>query len=287
MHGPLGKWIGGALLLLALLLLGACRSEEPNVGVTIEDLDDDPSAYVGETVTISGEVETTYGLTSFTIGDDNIGSEVLIVVPPGAEIAGGAAAEEEAVVQVTGTVREYVVTDIESDLSIDLEPEVEIEYEGSRPAVIAEVIRIIPEEGNLTATEDVIGEPELDVEPVTDLLVLVSPELPETLIGRRVQLGEVQVQNMISDDAFFIGPAEDQRLFVSAGDVQYDVSQGDTVSVTGLMRLMPPTDSLQARFDVDQQVMNVLRQQPLYLEARQVTAPRPARAMTTDTTTAM
>lgn len=87
------------------------ESAGPNTGVSVQDVVEDAEDYLGEQVTVSGEVgEVEFrtggaepGRTAFTIGDDAFGTN-LLVVEPGA-VRGFL--DEDSVVQVTGTVRRF------------------------------------------------------------------------------------------------------------------------------------------------------------------------------------
>lgn len=159
MHFPTSSPLKHTLLLsiclASALLLGACQSEGPNALVTISDLQDDPDQYTGQTVVVSGDIDDVYS-SSFTIGGQGFGDELLVIVPDDAELSGGRTGDQpytdDDIVQVTGTVRDYLVTDIESEFGLGLDPE--IEYEEQEPTVIASSIEITPRVGADTTGAD-------------------------------------------------------------------------------------------------------------------------------------
>ena len=79
-----------SILAMALVLtFASCQSEGPNLGVTVDDVVDDPEQYEGQTVTVSGEIDEAYGGTAFTIGGGAFGEDLLVIAPPGVDIRHG------------------------------------------------------------------------------------------------------------------------------------------------------------------------------------------------------
>lgn len=104
------------------------------------EIAEEPSLFVGKTVTVSSKVDEVISPNAFTLDDKElIGGKELLVV--GAIPAGGPIHEGETVL-VIGTVREHITAEIEKDFDFDLQPELEVEYK-SRPVVIAQSIKIV------------------------------------------------------------------------------------------------------------------------------------------------
>ena len=116
--------------------------------VTREDLEavaDDTDELIGETVTISGEVEETVGFKAFRLEEEGklfTDDSVLVI---SVEPAIGQPIREDEAVRVTGTVRRMVVADLEReynlDLDLDLKRRLENEYEG-KPVVVADFTEV-------------------------------------------------------------------------------------------------------------------------------------------------
>ncbi len=162
-----------AVLLFGLLALSACQSAEPNVGVTVAEVEQDPEAFFGQTVTVSGEDNDIYGPNAFTIGGEGFAGALLIIVPADAEIQGVNVLDvqewdNDDIVQVTGTVREYIIAEIENEFGIDLVPE--IEYEEMEPAVVADVLYVSPRTGPIGGAydADLAEEEELEEGPIEE-----------------------------------------------------------------------------------------------------------------------
>lgn len=174
------------LLLVTTGFLTACESEEPNTGTTVEDItdasDDDVlddifdarevyenvNPYLGQTVTVSGEISEIYGTNAFTIGDDLWGEDLLVVAPSNATFSGTTAAGADVglfgdlgtdyVVQVTGTVRQYMLAEVENDYGLDLVPDLEVEMEEQEPMIVAQSVRVMTEEAAEEMNEEMDEE---------------------------------------------------------------------------------------------------------------------------------
>ena len=104
------------------------------------EIAEEPSLFIGKTVTVSSKVDKVISPNAFTLDDKElIGGKELLVV--GAILSGSPIHEGETVL-VTGPVRKFIAAEIERDFDFDLQPEVEVEYE-SRPVVIAQSIKIV------------------------------------------------------------------------------------------------------------------------------------------------
>jgi hypothetical protein len=183
-----------ALMLAVALLLASCGEEEtateepaadeaaaaeteaesegPAAGVVVSDITDNPQEYVGTTATVSGEVNDLVAPNAFTIGgEDFLGTDELLIV--GAKqlpnivegVEGEVEVGEDDIVQVTGTIREFNVADIEDELGYGLDDAVFEEFAGE-PVVVAKNVFLTPRaeragEQNVQATlSDITDEPE-------------------------------------------------------------------------------------------------------------------------------
>ena len=181
------------LLLLSPVLFAACESEEPNVGTTVEDIveaEDDPvyddgllgartiydeaDSYLGQTVTVSGEVSEIYGPNAMTIGEDLWGEDLLVVVPPSATVSGATPTGDavsgfldlnpEYVVQVTGTVGRYVLAEVERDYDLDLTADLETDIEEREAMIVAQSIEVMTEEAAEAIDERMDNDGDMDMD---------------------------------------------------------------------------------------------------------------------------
>lgn len=147
------KCFGAIALLAGLLVLPACANNDNTASEyspdeeSIEEVSEEPVDYIGETVTLAGQVQNTYGDDLFVIEDEEFfGDESVLVLNqnPGTQPPVG-----DDYVQVTGEVREFLVADIEREYGLEIDPdavaELEVEYEG-QPVVVANSIEPISEE---------------------------------------------------------------------------------------------------------------------------------------------
>jgi hypothetical protein len=150
--------LGALALSLMAILLPACTNEtttreEALENVTTQQVSEETSNYVGETVTIRGDVNEVVGDASFLMDDEQLlgGEEILIVNASGEGIT--LPEGEGSQVQVTGEVKNFVIADIERDYGLDFDPNLYAEYE-QKPAVIAQSIALSPDPGDITANPE-------------------------------------------------------------------------------------------------------------------------------------
>lgn len=139
-----------AVGLLAALLVpgyGKTRVEAaPRLKQTVpaEEVSESPSEYLGQTITMRGEVaETDRYENSFLIDDDRFfgGENILVLNATGSPIQLPA---EDIQVQVTGEVRQFTLADIEREFGWGLDTEYYAEFE-NQPAIVARSIALSPE----------------------------------------------------------------------------------------------------------------------------------------------
>lgn len=125
------------------------ETEEMEAGVTVDAITDNPDQYMGQTVTLTGEVEEAFGSTAFRMGSDGLGGGIIVVAPPNSTsgVSGFMGFNQSDMVQVTGTVQEAVITDLEQEYGLDLDPELDVEIEDQEPVIVAESISITPGTG--------------------------------------------------------------------------------------------------------------------------------------------
>lgn len=117
---------------------------EPYNGRYDADFVGDYDGYLGETVTITAEVDELVSDNAFTVVDtDDITVEELLIVHDGAAPDG---VEEGAVVEVTGEVEEgFDVMTAEDDLSVELDDDEYDDWDGER-YIRADMVEVSVEE---------------------------------------------------------------------------------------------------------------------------------------------
>ncbi|MDQ3751184.1 MAG: hypothetical protein M3367_19530 [Acidobacteriota bacterium] len=142
------RYLGAATLSLSsVLFLTSCadsasdRAEKVG-GITARQVIENPSAYVGKTVTVSGDVEEIHGPRAFNM-DSGISLGELLVVGrepfPQIPEAGNRAYVVSDVATVTGVVRMLVTADIEREIGWDLDPQIEANF-NAKPVLVAQSV---------------------------------------------------------------------------------------------------------------------------------------------------
>ncbi len=150
-------------VLLLSLLLAACQdtSAGPEVGTDLEDVAGaapeltepvaeeealDP-ALVGQQVTVSADVSEVVSPAAFVLGEDTL-SSVLVVSAPAADFGeigltvDDALADDDTVVTVTGTVRQFDIAGFEEEFGVDYDDELFEVYEG-QSVIVADRVRTL------------------------------------------------------------------------------------------------------------------------------------------------
>ncbi|MET1755825.1 hypothetical protein ABVV53_10195 [Novosphingobium sp. RD2P27] len=95
-----------------------------------------------------------------------------------------------------------------------------------------------------TETAAVVAVPPAGPTAVTDISMLL-PQIPADFVGREVQLNGVQVQEVVGDVGFWIGPSAEQRIYAvlteertpeTAMEGEADVNAGAMADITGTIR---------------------------------------------------
>lgn len=117
--------------------------QEPTEDIGVFDQPDfaDPLSFVGQTVTVSAEVNDLISTQAFTIaGTLETGADELLIV----SAAGGPAVTDDSVVKVTGTVMErFDVAGAEEFVGADLDDGLYGDFNGE-PYIQADTIELIP-----------------------------------------------------------------------------------------------------------------------------------------------
>jgi len=117
--------------------------------VTIEELSGNLANYLGQTLSVRGQVQRIAGNHAFLLGKDQLfgGKEVLVINASGQPI--DLIEGEGTDVQVTGEVREFVLADIESEYGFDLDNTLFVDYE-NQPVIVAQSMALSPDPSDIT-----------------------------------------------------------------------------------------------------------------------------------------
>ena len=257
-------WNMGVLLMMlgAALFLASCGAKEPAaenpaetapaanedpesagqaIGVSVADIVDDPSEFYGKDLTVSGLVSEVVAPNAVTIGgQDGIFEEELLIVgaQPLPELAEGDAVElaVDDLVQATGTLEEFQVTEFEEALDTQFDDQLFATYEGE-PALQASSVALTPAQGeNTSAMQQGI---QASIPTIVDD--------PAEFYGSSTTVNGV-VAETVEPNAFVITDQEtaseaapedlasEGLLVVSGGDAAPNLTESQTVRVSGTVQ---------------------------------------------------
>lgn len=204
-------------LVLALLLWRDDDAVTGSQNTTVGAIMEEPESFIGENVTVSGEVSQVLTPFSYIIGGEQFvgGSELLIIGPPPAVSSTPIADQEvypQDVVQISGEVREFDRAAFEQELNVDLPADVFDQYAGE-PVVV----------GGTTAITSRVRVAEAEVVDVGEIL-----ESADEFTGEEVTVTD-EITTVINEQTFVLGDglivinqteAVAGTAFVEGGNVQ-------------------------------------------------------------------
>lgn len=213
------KNISVGVLLTSLTLLfplsinsKLATAQDVDENVTVDEITEETSELIGQTVSVRGEVTEIESPSTFVISGDeflgdlfgedevlvfNVADNSLLVLP-----------EDDAKVQVTGEVGTFILSDIEETYNIGLDPALYVDYE-NQPVIFAESVALSPDPGEVTEDPTPYYNQRVAIEgEVEDLLSLDTFTLDEDeLIGG----SDLLVVNMSGEPL----PQEDETVTVT------------------------------------------------------------------------
>lgn len=182
--------------------------------ITLSDIDDNVEQYIGQTVTINGEVDEALGANAFRMDEGNIldlGDQILVVLADDAQRP--ANLQNETSVQVMGEVQNFARADFERDYGLLFDDEaLYAEWEG-RPAIIA----------GMVTTRASVSDIDDDEESYIGNQVAVQGDVTEIIDERTFRL----------DDPALLGGDD---ILVTTAQAGMTVTEGDQVWVSGVVR---------------------------------------------------
>lgn len=191
------------------------------LAATTENISSNPENFIGQTVTVRGDVdEIDTSRDTFLMDDGRFlgGDGILVINSTGAPF--GIPDADDMRVQVTGEVRQFRRDEISSEFGFDLDPEVYSEYE-DKPAIIAESMALSP-------TSDQVSDN------------------PNFFFNRPVAM-EGQVDEMLAPNAFSF---DGDNVIVINADQGQVIPENQDIVVTGELR---PLDmaALQSEYNLN------------------------------------
>jgi hypothetical protein len=116
-------------------------------------------------------------------------------------------------------------------------------------------------------------------EPITDVVVISSAPEPASLVGKRVKFTDTQVLSVIGDRPFWVGRSNNEQLAVvldpaldkGSAEKKIVVKAGQTLDLTGVLKAMPPQETVQKQWGLSATEAQTLQSQAVYLQADKIT----------------
>jgi hypothetical protein len=208
--------------------------------VKLGDIEDNASRYLGQKVTVTGEVQEVLGPRLFTIDEDNwidLEGEILTFVPTYL----AALVREDDRVTITGTVKPFASVEIDREwgfLGLDDTTEVDL---STRPVLVAS--RVVGGDSDTALLIEMQSDARpvgtsgrTGGQPLADLGEIARGD--DDLIGRHVRLDDVTVASA-AKRGFFARSAADTVLVLPSSDRNVTVNAGDTVTIEGVVLQLP------------------------------------------------
>jgi hypothetical protein len=215
---------GGAAALAAMAIaLPACtenrEASAPGTNATAEKVAENTNQWVGKTVTIRSKPIQKIAPNTFTMGSNQFFGQqpILVVNASGKPFVLPAGQTPD--VQATGTVRNFVLADIEREYKLGLDPNLYRDYE-NKPAIIAQSLALAPEPGK-------IGQ---NPEMYYGKTIAVTGEIGDVKNPTVFTLDEDQLFG--TQDLLVLNAKPKQN----AANPNLAVTKGETIAVTGVVR---------------------------------------------------
>jgi hypothetical protein len=216
------------------------QSDAKGARIELDALEENPGKYIGQTVSIDGDVEDVLGPRLFTIDEANWGDldgELLVFLPS----ADAAFVRADDRVTITGTVKQFVEADVERQWGwFGLDPRVEVTFR-RKPVIVAS--RIVGGNNDLAmiidtnaAADKPVGTFGTGTGPLTALAEVADGD--EALVGRQVQLSAA-VQSTAKGGGFLVQQGDNHLLILPSKNAAMNVGAGDRVSIEGVVLQMP------------------------------------------------
>lgn len=228
-----------AVLLSPLIVLATApgpSSQSGSLRVSIGDLDDAGTRYVGRVITVIAEVDEVYGPRLFTIDDPawgDLGGEVLVYARGMAAVP----VSDGDRIGVTGTLQTVALSGIESEWGWrKVEPDVDVDFL-TKPLILATRI-VSSEDGRELAVKRQTPEmPRNAFETIMDVALVAAGT--EDLIGRPVHLRDVRVLRLATNHGFFVDAPAGAIFVLPESSVPAMVAPGSVVTVQGVIARAP------------------------------------------------
>ena len=209
-------------------LMGACAESTPqtetsdgSTNVQTEEVAENTEGYIGQIVTIRSEPVEKVGDNSFTVSDEQFfGSEPILVINASGEPL--LLPEDGVEVQVTGEVRNFLISEVDQEFDLTLDPNLYEEYE-EQPVIIAQSIALAPEPGEISDNpEQYYGE-----------TLAVTGEVEEI---QSEDMFTLQEEQLLGAESLLVIYAQPKAGSSASQAVPPTITDDEQVAVTGVLR---------------------------------------------------
>ena len=263
------------LFLSSFLFLTSCADSaservEKVGGITARQVVENPSAYVGKTVTVSGDVEEIWNARAFNMDSGLSVGELLVVGRepfPQVGDANNRAYVISDTATVTGVVKMFVTADVEREIGWDLDTKIEAEF-NAKPVLIAQSISFRPKAGGAAANANQMATTATDGQSMTsnnanqmmtngnrmtanasnqtmtgdkltDAGIYASTADKLSLVGKNVEFSNLRVARVVGPRTFTVASGSDEIYVMLDEDsarsvgTQGKIGAGTTMSLNG------------------------------------------------------
>jgi hypothetical protein len=237
MSRHIAAFASAVLLSPLVLAIAPSPSSQPgSLPVSIRDLDDAGTRYLGRLITVTAEVDEVYGPRLFTIDDPawgDLGGEVLVYARGMAAVPVGDGDR----ISVTGTLQTVALSGIESEWGWrKVEPDLDVDFL-TKPIILATRI-VSTEDGRELAGERATADmPRNAPETIMDVALVATGT--EDLIGRPVHLRNVRVLRLATHHGFFVDAPAGAIFVLPESSVPAMVAAGRVVTIQGVIARAP------------------------------------------------
>jgi len=247
-----------AIMVSSILFLTSCADSASDIadkkgGVTANQIIENPSAYVGKTVTVSGDVEEIHGPRAFNMDSGASVGELLVVGRepfPNLADTNNRAYVINDVATITGVLRMLDGNKIKDEIGWDLDPNLLSEFNG-KPVLVVSKAEFRAGKGSVATTpNNDQTKMNTNVNPMNDGKMMSGDKITDagiwgstadksTLVGKNAEFSNLKVVRIVGPRTFTVDSGKGE-IYVMLDDnaaravgTQGKIDVGDTLNLTG------------------------------------------------------
>lgn len=229
--------------------------------VTSKEVVEQPNRYIGQVVSLSGEVGDLYDQRAFELeGTRPFFDDDLLVLAKSSVMFSGVPLQSDDDIVVTGRIREFNGPELRKELGWQMPTDLEEDWR-AKPVIVAT---------SIAKRQEAWSERETPIVSGALVSVYLSAD-PQTLAGQGVEVEGARVQST-EGKGLWIGNGARSQMYVvvnASADLP-QLSQGERVDVAGVLRKMPAPEQAVRQFGIAREASEHISSEPLYIEASSV-----------------